>query len=82
LDAAMKNITGTLADVGARTNRLEQMQQTNASRVQSLTTQLSEVEDIDLPKTLMELSMRQTAYQAALGAASRVVTPSLIDFLR
>ncbi|MGN6685967.1 MAG: flagellin N-terminal helical domain-containing protein [Actinomycetales bacterium] len=82
LDAAMKNITGTLADVGARTNRLEQMQQNNASRVQSLTSQLSEVEDIDLPKTLMELSMRQTAYQAALGAASRVVTPSLIDFLR
>jgi flagellar hook-associated protein 3 FlgL len=30
----------------------------------------------------MELKMQEVAYQAALGATSRVIQPSLLDFLR
>jgi flagellar hook-associated protein 3 FlgL len=48
----------------------------------TLTTSLSEAEDIDLPKTIVELQMQEVAYKAALGATARVVQPSLLDFLR
>ena len=82
LDTALKNITGTLATVGARVNRLETARATADLNVDTLKTQLSDVEDIDLPKTLMDLSLQQTAYQSALGAAARVVQTSLVDFLR
>jgi len=40
------------------------------------------VEDIDLPKAIMEMQLQQTAYQAALAASAKVIQPSLIDFLR
>ena len=40
------------------------------------------IEDIDLPKAILELQMQSTAYQAALGATARVLQPSLLDFLR
>jgi len=58
------------------------MRQTADDRVLTLRSQLSDVEDIDLPNTIMELNLQQTAYQAALAATARVVQPSLLDFLR
>ncbi|MEO2105974.1 MAG: flagellar hook-associated protein 3, partial [Actinomycetota bacterium] len=41
-----------------------------------------EAEDVDLPETIMELQLQEVAYQAALNATSRVIQPSLLDFLR
>ena len=81
LDAADKALQERLADVGARYNRIDQMRSTADDRVGDLRTSLSEVEDIDLPKTIVELQMQETAYHAALGATKRVIVPSLVDFL-
>jgi flagellar hook-associated protein 3 FlgL len=33
-------------------------------------------------KTIMELTLEQTGYQAALQATASVMQPSLMDFLR
>ncbi|WP_030176744.1 flagellin [Spirillospora albida] len=82
LDAAIKTIHTQIADVGARTNRVDQMRQVAVDRILTLKTQLSDIEDIDLPKTIVELNLQQTAYQAALAATARVVQPSLVDFLK
>lgn len=82
LDIAAENLKGTLADVGARYNRVSQMRETAQDRMLTLKTQLSDVEDVDLPKAIMELQLQQTAYQAALAASAKVIQPSLIDYLR
>jgi flagellar hook-associated protein 3 FlgL len=82
LDTAMNRMVSQLADVGARYSRTNQMREIADGRIIDLKMQLSGVEDIDLPKTITDLQLRQTAYQAALGAAARIVQPSLIDFLR
>jgi flagellar hook-associated protein 3 FlgL len=82
LDTAMQTLQTRLSDVGARYNRLAQMRQTAEDRLLTLRTQLSDVEDIDLPETIMHLQLQETAYQAALGATARAVQPSLMDFLR
>lgn len=82
LDTAMGTVQTQLANVGAKYNRVEQMKQTVSDRMLSLTTQLSDVEDIDLPKTIMEMQLQQTAYQAALSTTAKVIQPSLVDFLR
>jgi flagellar hook-associated protein 3 FlgL len=58
------------------------MKQAAEDRVLAVTAQLSDVEDIDLPKTIMEMQLQQTSYQAALAASAKVIQPSLIDFLR
>jgi flagellar hook-associated protein 3 FlgL len=82
LDAAANLMRTTLSGVGARYNRVEQMQQSAQDRLLSVTAQLSDVEDVDLPKTIMDMQLQQTAYQAALAASAKVIQPSLIDYLR
>ena len=47
-----------------------------------LTNALSEIENTDLPKAIVDLQMQEVAYQAALAATARVLQPSLLDFLR
>jgi flagellar hook-associated protein 3 FlgL len=82
LDGAADLVKNTLSDVGARYNRVTQMKQTAQDRVLAVTSQLSDVEDVDLPKAIMEMQLQQTSYQAALAASAKVIQPSLIDFLR
>jgi flagellar hook-associated protein 3 FlgL len=82
LDSAGDLLKSTLSNVGARYNRVEQMKQSAQDRLLSVTSQLSEVEDVDLPKTIMDMQLQQTSYQAALAASAKVIQPSLIDFLR
>ncbi|WP_067508825.1 flagellar hook-associated protein FlgL [Actinoplanes sp. TFC3] len=82
LDAAANNVKNTLSEVGARYNRITQMKSSAEDRLLDVTAQLSDVEDIDLPKTIMEMQLQQTSYQAALAASAKVIQPSLIDFLR
>jgi flagellar hook-associated protein 3 FlgL len=82
LDTALKTMQGAVADIGARGSRLERLERVNADRTVTLTTQLSAAEDIDLPNTIMQLSMQETGYQAALAATAKVISPTLLDFLR
>jgi flagellar hook-associated protein 3 FlgL len=82
LDTTLHGMQAQLADVGGRYNRLVQLGQGATDQLTELRSQLSDVEDVDLPQTIMELQLQQTAYQAALGATARVVQPSLLDFLR
>lgn len=82
LDTGTNTILTALGDIGARTNRIENMQQRATSDELNLRTRLSEAEDVDLPETIMELQLQEVAYQAALSATSRVIQPSLLDFLR
>jgi flagellar hook-associated protein 3 FlgL len=82
LDSAHDLLKSTLSDVGARYNRVTQMKQSAEDHLLSVSSQLSDIEDVDLPKAIMELQIQQTSYQAALAASAKVIQPSLIDFLR
>ncbi|GAA2654169.1 flagellar hook-associated protein FlgL [Paractinoplanes durhamensis] len=82
LDTAHGLLKSALSDVGARYNRVEQMKQSADDHLLSVSSQLSDIEDVDLPKAIMELQIQQTSYQAALAATAKVIQPSLIDFLR
>ncbi len=68
--------------VGARTSRLESVRTVGQAAQTRAETQLSTVEGIDLAKALTDLSVQQTAYQAALQATAKVIQPSILDFLR
>ena len=82
LDSAHDLLKSALSDVGARYNRVTQMKQSADDHLLSVSSQLSDIEDVDLPKAIMELQIQQTSYQAALAATAKVIQPSLIDFLR
>jgi flagellin-like hook-associated protein FlgL len=81
LDGVMNSMLGALADVGARAKRIEGAEQVNADRALSLSSRLAETENIDLPKTIMELEMQKVGYEAALAATAKALQPTLVDFL-
>ena len=55
--------------------RLGQLEETT-------TTLLSNTEDADMAKTLIDASTQQAVYQSALGPGRKIVQTSLLDFLR
>jgi flagellar hook-associated protein 3 FlgL len=82
LDANLDALTQSRATVGATTNRLEAADSRLAQVEESTTSLLSNVEDADMAKTLIDFSMQQNVYQSALRAGSNIIQQSLLDFLR
>jgi len=82
IDSRMEAMLTEVASVGARHDQVLTATDALANKDLDVKAQLSGVEDIDLPKIIMELQMQDVAYQGALGAASKVLQPTLLDFLR
>lgn len=82
LDAAMQRTNKGLATIGAATNRIDTAMVRNQDEQMALKGELAKVEDVDLAEAIMNLQTQEVAYQATLGALSRVLQPSLMDFLR
>lgn len=82
LDTHRDNILTEAASVGARTNQVTATQRANTDRALTLKGDISAIEDVDLPSTLIDLQAQEVAYKAALAATSRALAPSLLDFLR
>jgi flagellar hook-associated protein 3 FlgL len=82
LDSVITTARGAQATVGSRINQLNELRDVSADRILSITGALAAVEDTDLTKTIMELTMQQTSYEAALYATASIMQPSLMDFLR
>ena len=82
LDGNISSLLDVRARNGARSNRLDAAL-TRLGQVEDATrSQLSDVEDADIAKTLIELSSQTAAYQTALRAGANIVQSSLMDFLR
>jgi flagellar hook-associated protein 3 FlgL len=82
LDNVIDGLTTALADIGTRSARMQTAATNNSNQQLTLTTKLSQTEDVDLPKTIMNLQMQQVGYQAALAATAQALQPTLVDFLK
>lgn len=82
VDAALDRAKDSWSSVGARTNQLEALKDSSDAREDSLTNSLDQIEKIDLPKTMIEYKLQDTAYQSALAVTAKVIQPTLMDFLR
>jgi flagellar hook-associated protein 3 FlgL len=82
LDTNLQRLVQARATVGATTNRLEAADARLAEVEESATKLLSDVEDADMAKTLIDFSMQQNVYQSALHAGANIVQQSLLDWLR
>ena len=82
LRADADRVNNAQSQIGARTVRVESARGIATDTTLTLSNSLSEVENTDLAKATVDLQLQEVAYQAALGATSRVLQPSLLDFLR
>lgn len=78
----IENVLVNQGEIGAKVNRLEKGIDRLKSLDENLTKLLSNVEDVDITKAILELKMQETAYQAALQAGGRILQMSLLDYLR
>ncbi|WP_182525750.1 flagellin [Nocardioides dongkuii] len=82
LGGRLEKLAAVRAQVGATQSRIEAASLKAANAELTLTQALSEVENTDLPRAIVDLKMQEVAYEAALAATGRVLQPSLVDFLR
>lgn len=82
LDNQIDNILKERSELGARMNRLElSTSQVEALEV-STTKLLTQEEDVDISKVIIELKAQENVHSAALSAGARIIQPTLVDFLR
>ena len=82
LDQSLAQITNERADVGARLNRLDATESHWDVFKINVEQMLSNTEDVDLTQAIMDLTAQQSAFQASLASASKIIQPSLLDYLR
>ncbi|MBP7402995.1 MAG: flagellar hook-associated protein FlgL [Clostridia bacterium] len=75
------HVLSLVADIGGQSNRLEFVSNRyELDRINYLTVQ-SDIEDIDTAEVIMQYKAAESVYTAALSAGSKIIQPSLIDFL-
>jgi flagellar hook-associated protein 3 FlgL len=82
LDKVMNTLSAERSELGARYNRLE-MVETRLGQQEILATRvLSDNEDADIERVIMDLKSQESVHRAALSVSARIIQPTLMDFLR
>jgi len=80
---AMHNkILEAQADIGARQNRVEMMENRLGIREVSVTKELRDNESVDYAKAITEMVTHESIHQAALSVGAKIIQQTLVDFIR
>ena len=82
IDNALQHLLNQRAVVGSRGVLLESTDIRLINRDLGFIKLLSDVEDADLAKLVIQLATYENNYQAALMASARIIQPTLLQFLR
>ncbi|MGG1552426.1 flagellar hook-associated protein FlgL [Paenibacillus ferrarius] len=82
MDERMSVVLGARSDVGAKTNRVQLAEDRLSDIGINLQSLQSKTEDADMSLVITNLKMEENVYQASLSAGSKVIVPTLVDFLR
>jgi flagellar hook-associated protein 3 FlgL len=82
LDGAFDGVQALLGEVGARQNQVDAVLGGLVALEGTLTEQKSSLSEVDMEAAITEMLQRQTAYQAAMMASSKVLGLSLTDYIR
>lgn len=76
------NVTAERSDLGARYNRVELIEQRLSQQEVIANKTMSDNEDIDFEKAIIDLTTQESLHRVALAAGARIIQPTLMDFLR
>ncbi|WP_410770657.1 flagellar hook-associated protein FlgL [Fontibacillus sp. BL9] len=82
IDVSADRLSISWAEIGARMNRFELMENRITDDQVSLKEQRAHVADVDVPSAIIDLKSKETVLQAALSTGARIMQTSLVDFLR
>lgn len=82
LDDRMDVFLEVRADIGAKTNRIELAENRLKDASINLQQMKSKVEDADMAQLITNLKTSENVYQASLSTGARIISASLVDFLK
>ncbi|MGM9923426.1 MAG: flagellar hook-associated protein FlgL [Bacillus sp. (in: firmicutes)] len=82
LDKTIDTFLTERASIGARQNRVELMEDRLDSQEVFSTRILSDNEDVDLERAIIDLTAQESVHRAAMAIGARIIQPTLMDFLR
>lgn len=82
IDAGLDNLNRRAAELGARCERLETVQNRLNREIPDTTKLLAVEKDLDLTTAITQYRMLEYAHKASLGFAGRLFPQTLLDFLR
>jgi flagellar hook-associated protein 3 FlgL len=82
LDNALGEVSNVRADIGARLSYLDKQKTNLEDRNYSLKTFLSNTEDADIAEAVSEIAKTEMALQSLRTSGAKILSQSLLDFLR
>ena len=82
VDSAFTGVQAQVGEIGARQNQADAVKGGLTALGATLSQQKSDLSEVDAEQAITEMLARQTAYQAAMLASSKVMVMSLTDYLR
>ncbi len=82
LDSGIDNLNRRVAEIGARSERLQVVQARLNREIPDTAKLESDAADLDMTKAITDYKMLEYAHKAALSFAGRLFSQTLLDFLR
>lgn len=82
MDKHLATAHAVWSDVGARYNRIELINNRIDTNEVTYTKLLSLNEDVDQSKAIMNFKNQENVYRASLSMGSKIIQPSLVDFIK
>ncbi len=82
IDKHINSFLSARAELGARLNRIELMEERIDQQEVIANRILSDNEDADIERVITDLKTQESVHRAALGVGARIIQPTLLDFLR
>lgn len=82
IDSSTDKFLSSRAELGARTNRLDFMEERIDNQEIIAKRIMSDNEDIEFEKVVMEFKAQEAVHNAAMAMGARIIQPTLMDFLR
>lgn len=82
VDTRLETILSARSEIGAKTNRVELMQDRLSDLNINLTELQANTEDADYEGLIMESKIQENIYNASLSVGAKIISTTLVDFIR
>ncbi|MBD7968946.1 flagellar hook-associated protein FlgL [Paenibacillus gallinarum] len=82
MDTRVEKLTAAQAGIGAKMNRIELMQNRLGDMEYNLTSLQAKTEDADYAELAVRSQIQENIYNATLSVGAKIISSSLVDFLR
>ena len=81
LEVYMDDILGSRSIVGGKTNTISAVKENNEENIIQMESLLSNIQDVDFAEKYVELSTAELVYNSALQVGSKLIQPTILDYL-